>query len=949
MPAIEELSADQLNTVRSGGLAGECRIAPCLNTVIFQAEITQTILGSVFAAFTWDNATVGAYTDCIAGQTVFITLTDDATELRRPLFRGRVRKAPTSDTFYINETSLNLNAGYIITVIDTYEVWQRDRNGLLYIDYDVTYTNLLPYVKNMEVFYYGEDAVEFQFSFAPVGQAMAFGATIASYAWVIPGATYDVGNAATQNITVTVPYGRIWAHLTITDSNGLTNVLHFEILVCDRDDPVYMYTAHDGIQINVDLETGLNASVTYFAGVDDLLNRTRLAIIAFDNYKSGSGVFSNIMFVGYFVQEDTQITAELRSSTLSETRFEIQSFAALAGQQFVPLLAIRNKATPTAWDEMKEPTPARIISYLATRYSTLGTLVPIDFQVTDSTWFSGDNDLEGQTLLASINHVIEEINAALVFYPQGDARLEINANFLSDTDRDALPDLILVGNITSDDLYNYALPLPYYDTIGQVQAGFASFQTSGTDTIKLEGLAPASAWLEGSEQPVILAQLLPANLSSADAITEAEQRIGDLLEFLQPPELLNLTFNDAWRFLTCSQQVWVTFDLPATDSTRGLAITSDMRYILQSLAFTWNLNGTWDVTGTARLETLGGNSQIAVTISPNVIDTSLPVLPALSDYDSFVPDGTLNYLSNTPDDADLQPYRSPRGLGQYTPMTTENAANSADNTNEPGCVLIKPAVNFKSSTTRTTPSVTVNGEPYTITVKGSARLQNDGWSYTQDFRQGLGDFTLQLGTFVPGVGIVNDPLAVLPYTCDVNIPVTWGASTLTSFIIAAASTTADAGAFRGVYYPSEAVFQDLGGSETGNYSLSASASVPQPVSISTQISNATVPGTNTLVAVTFFGTGDNPFTGEPGGALNGDAFYQWVGDDGLAELYPGTSGLLINGAVPSIPPEYNPNHSYTLLLIGDGNIVPFTYQLSDYSDVQNVAMYIKVCGAGMGS
>lgn len=94
-------------------------------TVVFKAEIIQTDTNPTFAQFTWSNALQGTYTDVMVGQTVFITATDHPSELHNPLFRGRVRIVPTATEFFINECALILRVGYIVTVINSYDVWQR--------------------------------------------------------------------------------------------------------------------------------------------------------------------------------------------------------------------------------------------------------------------------------------------------------------------------------------------------------------------------------------------------------------------------------------------------------------------------------------------------------------------------------------------------------------------------------------------------------------------------------------------------------------------------------------------------------------------------------------------------------------------------------------------------------------------------------------------------------
>lgn len=969
MPPVTELSSTQVNTVRSGGYAGEVRIAVDPSPVVFQCEVDETITNSVFLSFAWLNTLQGDFEDVEPDMTVYITATDDPAELRNPLWRGRAPRVPTADTFYVNESSFNLITGYIVTVLNTYEPLQKDRAGALVDGYQ-TYLNVAPAVKNLQSFYYGESIGSLTFSFAPTGQAMAHGSSIASYAWTIPGATYLVGNASTQNITVRVPYGHRWSFLDVTDSNGVSTRFRFEILVCTRDDPDFMFEAHDDVQINGDIETGWNASVSYFAGVEALLNRTRCAILAFDNYKSGSGTFSNVAFVGYLVTETTDITADLISSTLAETRFEIQSFSALAAQLPVPSLAVRNVASPAAWEQIAQPTTQRVIWHLLTRYSTLGNLTAIDFVTTDSTWFGGEMDLEAGTLLESCNRIAEEINASLVFYPQGDSVLEVNANFLSETDRNALPELMASGSITPAGLFSYSLPLPYYDTVGQLECGFASFQTAGTTPVKLSGVAPAVARQEGIESPVVLAQLLNANLTAADAIAAAKQRIADLLEWLNPPTLINLVFHDGWRFLTPSNRVWLTFDLPATDSTRGLPVPPTDRYLLNSISLTWSAAGTFEISGTARLETQGGLSQVNVAISPNEINTDNPILPATSDYDAHVPDGTLNYLTSDPDAADLQPYgRGGYAILQYSPMTTEGAANAADQYPEPGCVVISPPVNFASAGVRTTPTATVNGATYTAFLRGSARIADDAWQFPLNFLQtdGTAYFGVSAGVWVLDEGyhhtdiLVPGPVAIRSVLMGMVPPP--GVYTRISF-----TYNLTKGNYTSVQ-PAVIIF--INGSIVESIASNAAADgenlvitwegmETNPTDIGIQVLSSydqTNPyddftGSCDILSVAFGGTGTNPFTLEPGVEVFTDGLYEWQiidGEQTAAELCPPNRGFRINSTPVSVPPPFNPQSEYAIEYTGDGNQTPFSYQDDDYTDNANQILYIRVCGENMGN
>lgn len=966
MPAFNNASTDQLNALRSSGWAGELRFAVCPSDVIFQCEVNQIITNASFTSFAWDNTLQGAYTDVVEGLTFFITATDDPTERRNPLSRGRVSQDPTATIFYCNETGINLLDTYIVTVISLFEILQKDRIGNL-VDGWQTFKDLAPIVKNMQSFYYGESDTEFQFSFSPIGQAMAEGATITAYHWTIAGAIYTVGNANTRVITVTIPAGHIWAYLDITDSNGTSFRFIFEILVCLRDDTAFMFMAHDNVTINGTLENGWNVTSTFFAGVESLLNRTRCAIVVFDIPKAGAlDLFNNVIFVGYFVSETTEVTADVQSSLLSQTSFELQSFTSIAGQLPVPSLAIRNVAIPTQWGEMKYPTTQRAVSYLLTRYSTLSNLCAMDMLYSDSTWFAGEMDLEEGTLLDSINRIGDEIQARLVFFPQGDATFEINANFLSDTARDALPTLLASGNIEPQDLFKYSLPIPYYKTVGQVIAGCATFYTSGATPVKLTAIAPKTARQEGNERPVVLAQLLESNLSQSDAITAAEQRIGDLLEYLNPSVTIPPTFTDGWHCLTPSTYTWITYDLPASDSTRGLPISPTQRYLLQSVSFVWNIeNGSWDVTGTTRLETKGGLAQQGATISPNIVDTSRPVLPPLSDYDAFVPDASLNYQTTDPDTADLQPY-TPNDMSQFTPMTTEDAANVADNTPESTCAIISPAVNFSSGTSRFTPVATTIGAIYTVTVKGRAQIGNTGtWTQTFNFVTSNGGWAVfdpsgsgfGVGTYVGSTGwrsahsipggadnlnISKDFVSLLT-VADIEVEM--------SYVLGANFTGAfsevEGALYNGTMPVTSAAFSDTIGTYTETHILPGGTADKVVIN-----ANRAWDGTPqaTVTSVTYSGTGTNPFTGAPApvGAEYGDAFYHGVlGSEWV--LYSGSKGLLVNGTPLAVPPALNENSEYMFVYTGDGNQTPFTYYDTDYSDNQNLALYIKVCGLNMGS
>lgn len=123
-------------------------------------------------------------------------------------------------------------------------------------------------------------------------------------------------------------------------------------------------------------------------------------------------------------------------------------------------------------------------------------------------------------------------------------------------------------------------------------------------------------------------------------------------------------------------------------------------------------------------------------------------------------------------------------------------------------------------------------------------------------------WTVNVGTFVEGVGIVSEASGGTNCASDISITPTWELAELTYGKIAASSLTPDSGAFRGMYYLVESVYDDVGGSESGNYDLIINpTSESQPVQVSVQVSNTnSAPSdSNVIRSVRLKGTGINPF------------------------------------------------------------------------------------------
>lgn len=139
------------------------------------------------------------------------------------------------------------------------------------------------------------------------------------------------------------------------------------------------------------------------------------------------------------------------------------------------------------------------------------------------------------------------------------------------------------------------------------------------------------------------------------------------------------------------------------------------------------------------------------------------------------------------------------------------------------------------------------------------------WSYDLDLTtsEDTGIATVPFGTFVPGVGVVGSLQGDGTNLAQLRINVAdWGTSTLTNVRFGATATAADGAAFRGMIYVTGGtpVLHDLGGGETGAYTLEDSSPEATPDDTYLHISNTPSSyGVNTFTSYHLEGTGPDPF------------------------------------------------------------------------------------------
>lgn len=974
------VTAPQQAIIDAGGYTGRDYLCICPLDIIFQARPAADSAEDVIFSIDYDTVTVGVFGNIKPDMVFMVTSGTTINDYKRPLYRGRISKLASSTELFIGEASIALDTALYLTVFDMYEVVQRLRS-VNDIDGHLAPETLAPAITGLQSSYFKEPDVittEASFALSPVGQPMEEGATIndaTAWVWDIPGAVYTGGtSAADREIEFDLPTGHVWATVYCEDSNGVTALFNFEIYVQDRYDSDMIYLGNEGADITNNWNEGVNASVNYFAGVEDVLDRWRVTIVTFEKGRGGDAEFPNISFVGYFRQDDSQTTGDETYSILKSRSYQISGFAALAGEVKLSQLAVNDTATPTLWDDVEKPNAARVIAHLTNRYSTLARLVCIDYgTLNDNDWYGGDMDIESPYLLDACNETAEEINAQLVFSADGQVVLRRNLNFQSTAERNAAD---VIATIPTSRMLVVGYTHPHMPNLAQLQVGFRSYRTADGSSIGLTATAPAVALAEGADFDEAPNQLLTANATIEDARIEAGERAANLLAYRDDSDEFTLELDGAYRFAQPSQHQWWELDITATVLLNAIPESSN-RFLLKSISHKFSPErGTRQLRGTFKRETVGGLAMILVEVIPDAVPTVMQPRPPMSAYQgAFNPSGTLNTTSSTPDPAHTPPSGYAYVSMPYSPQQQAEAQAQHPGLN---CRVQNPPVNFRNPADVNTTFTLVNGEFYDLYITGSARIEATATT-TDDMTGSLGANTHEVS-------------ATFPFAL-------WNGSTQSNDGQIGGAWQATGGRTGG----GSILSADVGGSPPG-------APIEEAVAVIDLVTDQTVtaasfwlihlvhPGASdevigfwdaskVLIAQHVVSLGNTPtytqrtWTGSEAGVryvsfhgvvnnggsltiddlslnggnanLRGDAFYQWTVDedseDGEAELYPPTRGLRLNSTAVAVPPVYSPNHEYHVQYEGEGNPLPLRFEDDNYLDNENALLRIAICGVGAGT
>jgi hypothetical protein len=605
-------------------------VIPNPNTVVFKCRVNQSTFGESFASFTYDTVTVGSYTAALVGFTVYVSHTDD---IRASFFKGRVRLAPTSNTLYINQTSLAVaDNDYVFVVKDTalHEKMPGYIAGTLYFDFDVAFRQLLPIVRGIPyVVYKRLSGGVADFAFTPDVLYATSGASASTYAWSADGGTFQSGTSSSLNVTLRYTSAGVYRpRFTATDNGGRAGWFSPVVIVNDDTNSI---VARNILSTRVQgtVNNGWTSSIECRAGSDlvNILDETEIYIISEETYGDAAGsLLSNVRFVGRLRDEQDSIRVSLQSGKQRSASFEVDGLVAQFGRLVLPSLAMKWVTTATRVGEIKNMTLWRAMALIATEFTTLSNIAEL--------YWSDETDDYAVPLLSteerSAGDSITEwgfaINAMLCCASDHQIQIARHMNYLSTTDKASLT---TVAQFTARDWTGQiSISRRHVEQVGRVMLFGGSFNTSSGDTTALRAIAPAQIFSRGQGRATVNSQVLKVNLSLVEMTAEVALRAG--AEYASKNLQTVLTVNQRGAYAYQQPNVFQRYNwsIAVADTLTGLSFDGNDFWYLRDITINHvNETGYTDCQTVYVLDIAGIPAQVRAELAPEDIIAPIPSLP----------------------------------------------------------------------------------------------------------------------------------------------------------------------------------------------------------------------------------------------------------------------------------------------------------------------------------
>lgn len=675
MPRTPVITTSQQTVIQSGQTGYSQYILTCPNETVFACQVNQNLTG-VFniAQFTYDTVTVGAYTDALEGFTVFISRTND---IKAAYFVGRVRKALTTDTFYINQTSVAIQDNdYVFVVKDIRAVTKLGRavpsgtSTITYFkDYDIAFRLLIPTVYNLQTVYVGvlnrEGYVDIEFP--AIGRANENGASIASYAWTTDGAAFQVGDSTTQQPTLRfTESGHYMPRVTVTDDGSLTGWFSPHVFIVPYDYNGTVNTGFTSASITASTSIGWTASVTANATtgnplsyIDDLLDENFVAIWTPSTREE---ITSDIVMCGRFRQETVNHDITPNTGVRLSTSFEIEGIGGQLQRIVAQRVPMVQSSSPTEFGYIDTLTPYRAVMYYLTEYTTLTSCHSIEFDAYDNTYIVERAATNDGNVLSAIEDLLFMINGGVEHYGTGELYMARKAWYQNDTDRDALSTVIGLSmsdiQVPAGGGQAWSVVNDYAVKVAKEVSGGAWYDTTTENTsLPVKIITPAVAPARGSNYLTLNRQVLTANSSLPDAVEELGQRTANDTAANQPQTIFVSPLLDGFSFFQPSVSQWYTWVIAGTDNNRGISYNTTDRWTLFNVSINYLPTGRRTITGSWLLESQNSDYSQTFSLPPTGEPHYWPPGTIVPEYPNFPEADSLgNADAGNPNNDDEQPF-----------------------------------------------------------------------------------------------------------------------------------------------------------------------------------------------------------------------------------------------------------------------------------------------------
>lgn len=550
------LTSPQLTKLRGPGTVDRSYAADqllflCPNSPVFSARVNGAVTGEPVGQIAYDTVTFGAYTDIRVGQRLTISPSNNIMD--RNAITCRIRLDPTSAIIYLNEISVDIADNSYLFVTNDYplmdrlaRITQTDPTYIQSKDFDLAFELLPPLVAGIQISYVqrvdsltGVATFSLDASLSYATDDTVYAANILDFLWEFDdaGAVNVIGGGTTQdNIEFEINEGFQWTHLTITDLNGTATTFHFQIHPWgDTYTPVLGF---DGASLSGDIQNGYGVSAIAFSQVSTVLDNTWVTIVRSPEYYNSvagqllDGDAYYVDFVGFLSNETSSGRSDELYSAINEVSFEITGIGQRLAQIEMQAIGMRNADVPTLWDYIDQLMPWRAIVHIWARHSTASTLVPLVFTsdvLNFAYFYPYFNTQLGGNILSGVNYILNGINSALEFWPNGTVEGVRDIRYITELNR--LGYTTLFG-ITTSDLYDISIQWQHIPPTGKIYAEGGFYNANNLQVMAVKSIAPGTAQQIGSDTGTLGQQILTEAGSQIEAQTELNQRAGNYFAIL---------------------------------------------------------------------------------------------------------------------------------------------------------------------------------------------------------------------------------------------------------------------------------------------------------------------------------------------------------------------------------------------------------------------------------